>query len=73
MDKFYRWVWEQEGGYTAQITHEHANEWMKHLADEEYSNADRDSPLRTLPGRPLSNQTLPSESPVSTTLSFGRS
>jgi hypothetical protein len=25
MDKFYRFVWEYEGGYTANITHEHAN------------------------------------------------
>ena len=23
MDQFYRWVWEQEGGYMADLTHEH--------------------------------------------------
>ncbi|CQR49617.1 tyrosine-type recombinase/integrase [Haloferax massiliensis] len=32
MDRFYRFVWEREGGYTANVTHEHADAWMKHLA-----------------------------------------
>lgn len=32
MDAFYRWVWEQEDGYTASITHDHGNEWLRHLA-----------------------------------------
>ena len=38
MDQFYRWVWEQEGGYTANLTHEHADAWMSHLAQEDYSS-----------------------------------
>lgn len=39
MDHFYRWVWEQEGRYTADVTHDHADEWMKALAHEDKSNA----------------------------------
>jgi len=38
MDQFYRWVWEQEGGYTANLTHEHADGWMSYLAQEDYSS-----------------------------------
>lgn len=32
MDRFYRFVWEQEGGYTVNVTHDHADAWMEHLA-----------------------------------------
>jgi len=39
MDKFYRFIWEYEGGYTANITHEHANAWMTHLAQQNVSPA----------------------------------
>ncbi|MFB6228725.1 MAG: tyrosine-type recombinase/integrase [Halobacteriales archaeon] len=38
MDQFYRWVWEQENGYTSHISHEHADAWMRHLAQADYSN-----------------------------------
>ncbi|XGI83064.1 tyrosine-type recombinase/integrase [Halorutilales archaeon Cl-col2-1] len=38
MDQFYRWVWEQEGHYTTDITHEHADGWMKELAHQDKSN-----------------------------------
>jgi site-specific recombinase XerD len=38
MDKFYRWMWEREDGYTVQITHEYADEWMRELAQEDYSS-----------------------------------
>lgn len=38
MDQFYRWVWEKEEGYTAYITHEHADQWMRHLAQADYSS-----------------------------------
>ena len=36
MDQFYRWMWEREGGYTVQITHEYADEWMRKLAQDDY-------------------------------------
>ena len=38
MDQFYRWIWEQEGGYTANVTPEHADAWMRHLAQEDKSS-----------------------------------
>ena len=34
MDRFYWFVWDQEGGYTVNITHENADAWMKHPARE---------------------------------------
>lgn len=39
MDAFYRFVWEREGRYTADVTHEHADAWMRELASNETSNA----------------------------------
>jgi len=32
MDRFYRFVWKLESGYTVNLTHDHADEWMDHLA-----------------------------------------
>lgn len=37
MDQFYRFVWEQEEGYTANLTHDHADAWMDHLAHRDVS------------------------------------
>jgi integrase len=39
LDKFYRWVWEEEGGYTESISTAHADAWMKHLAHEDYASS----------------------------------
>lgn len=39
MDFFYRWVWEREGRYTAEITPDHADAWMRALAREDKSTA----------------------------------
>lgn len=39
MDQFYRWVWDQEDRYTANVTHDHADAWLKHLARRDQSNA----------------------------------
>jgi len=38
MDMFYRWVWDHEGRYTATVTHEHADAWLRHLARQDQSN-----------------------------------
>ena len=38
MDQFYRWVWQEEGGYTANVTHDHADGWMRELAQADYSS-----------------------------------
>lgn len=32
MDQFYRWVWTEEDGYTAPITHNHADSYLYELA-----------------------------------------
>jgi site-specific recombinase XerD len=41
MDQFYRWTWQQEGGYTAQVSQDYADAWMRHLAQEDYSGTHR--------------------------------
>lgn len=38
MDRFYRWVWDTEGGYTVNVTHDHADGWLRHLAQRDVSN-----------------------------------
>lgn len=43
MDQFYRWVWDTNGGYTTDITHEHADAYMEDLATQEYSNTHKDA------------------------------
>lgn len=48
MDKFYRWVWKQEGSYTANITHKHADQWLRHLAGQESSNVHKDNCRKAL-------------------------
>jgi hypothetical protein len=40
MDQFYRWVWQnQTGGYTTNVTHKHADAWMRDLAMSDLSVA----------------------------------
>lgn len=48
MDIFYRWVWEDEGRYVADVTHDHADAFLQHLAYEDRSNADRSNYLKAL-------------------------
>ena len=40
LDKFYRWVWEEFEGYTTQITHEHADEYVDQLANDDLRKDD---------------------------------
>jgi hypothetical protein len=37
MDQFYRWVWNHEDGYTANVKPSHADAWTRHLAQTDYS------------------------------------
>jgi len=37
MDRFYRYVWELEEGYTVNLNHDHADSWMDHLARRDVS------------------------------------
>lgn len=48
MDQFYRWVWDQEGGYTTALTHEHADEYLNELAYEDSSGAHKNNCLKAL-------------------------
>jgi site-specific recombinase XerD len=41
MDQFYRWVWSRDDGYTAQVTVDDADDWMKSLAQSDYSGTHR--------------------------------
>lgn len=41
MDQFYRWVWKQEEGYTTRVTQDHANGWMRDLAQSDYSSTNQ--------------------------------
>ena len=42
MDQFYRFVWDHEGRYTANLTHDHADAWMKELVSADLSTAHKD-------------------------------
>jgi site-specific recombinase XerD len=48
MDRFYRWVWESEEGYTANVKHEHADAWMRHLAQRDVSATHKTNCLKAL-------------------------
>ncbi|WP_435319001.1 site-specific recombinase xerd [Haloarchaeobius sp. TZWSO28] len=48
MDRFYRWVWEEEGRYVSEPSHEHADAFLKQLAYEDRSNADRSNYQKAL-------------------------
>jgi integrase len=43
MSRFYRWVWDENGGYTTHVTHDHADGWMRDLARQEYTNGHKSS------------------------------
>ena len=38
IDLFYRWVWDEEGGYTTRVTTEHADGYQKELAYADYTD-----------------------------------
>lgn len=38
LDRWYRWVWDEEGRYTTALTHDHADEYCKHLAYRDISD-----------------------------------
>ncbi|MFB6299041.1 MAG: tyrosine-type recombinase/integrase [Halobacteriales archaeon] len=48
MDMFYRWVWKQEESYVANIKHHHAEEYLRHLASKDTSNADKANHLKAV-------------------------
>lgn len=48
MDMFYRWVWDTEGRYTAAVTHDHADSWLRALARQNVSNVHKDNCRKAL-------------------------
>ena len=48
VDKFYRWVWEQEGRYTTAVTHGHADEYMEGLAYGDTSQDNKANQMKAL-------------------------
>ena len=48
IDQFYRWVWDEEDGYTTDVTIEHADEYLRVLATSEKSAINNDSALKAL-------------------------
>jgi site-specific recombinase XerD len=48
VDKFYRWVWENEGRYTTSVTHEHADDYMRELAYGDTSQDNKANHMKSL-------------------------
>jgi integrase len=51
LDKFYRFVWNESGGFTTRITTGHADAWMQQLANSDYARsykADCQKAVKTL-------------------------
>jgi integrase len=48
LDRFYRWVWSEFGGYTTDISHAHADAYVKELARKEESNYSRNNTQSSL-------------------------
>ena len=48
LDQFYRFVWDYEDRYTTQITHDHADAWMRELAAGDTSQENKASHLKAI-------------------------
>ena len=48
MDRFYRYVWDHEEGYTVNLSHDHADSWMDHLARRDVSATDKRNCMKSL-------------------------
>lgn len=49
MDQFYRWVWDEYDGYTTDVTHDHADAYLRHLAtQDDYSHVHKDNSRKAL-------------------------
>ena len=48
IDRFYRWVWEEEDRYTTEVTTSHADDFMEELAYSDYSNTHKDNCQKAL-------------------------
>lgn len=48
LDRFYRWVWNEFDGYTTDITHDHADGYVKELARKDEGNYSRNNTQSSL-------------------------
>lgn len=48
VEKFYRWVWSEEGRYTTRVTTDHADEYMDVVAFSDHSNYSKDNTRKAL-------------------------
>jgi len=48
LDAFYRWVWDEYGGYTTHITHDHGHEYIDELVYADHSGTHKSNLLKTL-------------------------
>ena len=48
MDRFYRWVWDDKEGYTANVTHDYADAYLRHLAQQDKSNVHKSNCRKAL-------------------------
>ncbi|MEF8863036.1 MAG: phage integrase N-terminal SAM-like domain-containing protein [Haloarculaceae archaeon] len=48
IDRFYRWVWDEEDRYTTEVTPSHADDFMEELAYSDYSNTHKDNCQKAL-------------------------
>ena len=48
MDRFYRYVWDEENGYTVNLSHDHADSWMDHLARRDVSATHKRNCMKSL-------------------------
>lgn len=47
-DMFMRWVWDEHCGYTTQVTHGHADEYLRNLAFQDYSQEHKLNTVKSL-------------------------
>lgn len=48
MDQFYRWVWDQDDRYTTDVTHQHADQWLRVLAGSDNGNVHKSNCRKAL-------------------------
>jgi site-specific recombinase XerD len=48
LDRFYRWVWEENEGYTTQLTHDDADAYCRHLVYEDSSDSHKHNAQKEL-------------------------
>lgn len=48
IDRFYRWVWTNYGGFTTSITTDHGNRWLGKISEEDCSDTHKANRLKSL-------------------------